>query len=105
MRCKVVAYGAHINIGVRVFLAAILLGPSEAEEACFVREVAGLLQKFLPIMGRETTIVPLGTGRLPSMVEEAVVVVRMLERKDLLVDESIESLELRVDVTDWNCSI
>ena len=98
MRSKVVANGTHVDVGVGVFLAAILLGPSEAEEACFVRQVAGLLQKVFPVMGRKTLIVPLSTGGLPPMVEEAVVVIRMLERKDLFVDESINSLDIGLQV-------
>ena len=98
MRSKMVADGTHVDVGVGVFLAAILLGPSEAEEACFVRQVAGLLQKVFPFMRRKTLIVPLSTRGLPPMVEEAVVVIRVLERKDLFVDESINSLDIGLQV-------
>ena len=48
--------------GVGVFLAAILLRPGEAEEACFVGEFAGLAKELFPVVSRKALVVPLSAS-------------------------------------------
>lgn len=81
---------AHVEIQVRVLLAAELLGHGEAVEASLVGEMAGLFEEGLPLVGWQTHVVPLGSRGFAPVVEKAVVVGGVLEGEDGSVDEGVE---------------
>jgi len=54
-----------------------------------VRPPARLGQQFLPLPVRQAAPVPVGAGVLAPVVEEPDVVVLLLQRADLLLDEVV----------------
>lgn len=83
--------GAHVQIHRRVFLPTELLGHGEAVKAGLVGEFARLRQQLLPLFRRQTLVVPLRARGLTAVVEEAVVVVAVLQREDGRRDELVEA--------------
>ena len=79
MRGQMVADSAHVDVGLFVFLSTKLLGVGEAVEASFVRELFGLHEDILPVVGREATFCPVRSRSFSPMIKEAVVVIFMLE--------------------------
>lgn len=73
--------------------ATILDGKRGAIEASGVGEVAGLREEGFPVCVREAACVPVGAGVLAAVVEEADVVVFVLEGEDLGFDEGVEGGE------------
>ena len=73
-----VANSAHVDVGLFVFLSTKFLRVSEAVEASFVRELFGLHEDILPVMGRQATFCPVRSRSLSSVIEEAVVVIFVL---------------------------
>ena len=59
-----------------------------------VREILGLAQQRFPFVARQAAILEIGTRPFAAMVEEADVVVGLLQRLDLAFDETIELSEL-----------
>jgi len=62
-----------------------------------IRTVLGLAQQRLPFMPRQAAIVEISARPFAAMVEEADVVVGLLQRLDLACDETVE-LSLRKSV-------
>ena len=75
---------------VRPILATILFRCREAPVSRLVGAAGRFLQQGLPFLVRQTVPVPVGACILPAMIEEAVVVVLVLERLDLGLDETFE---------------
>src|SRR5215470_12921294 len=59
-----------------------------------VGAVLGLAQQRLPFRPRQAAIVEIGARPFAAMVEEADVVVGLLERLDLARDEAVELVEI-----------
>jgi hypothetical protein len=51
-------------------------------------------EQLLPLLVGQAAAVPVGAGVLAAVVEEADVVVRLLERLDLALDEVVEDLQV-----------
>ena len=98
VRRQVVADRAHVEVLLVAARAAVLGGEGEAVEPCFIRQLAGFAQQDLPFVRGQPLIVPLCAGRFSSVVEELVVVVLVLEWDDLVVDECVEALEVRLQI-------
>ena len=68
---------------VRAVLAAILFRQRETQMAGFVGAILGFAQKLLPFRPRQTAFLEIGTRPFATMIEEADVVVGLLERRDV----------------------
>ena len=55
-------------------------------------------QQLLPVGAGHAVVLEVGAGPLPAVVEEALVVVLGLERRDLLLDERVERVQRGLDV-------
>jgi hypothetical protein len=62
-----------------------------AQEAGGIRSPAHLAQQRVPLGAGDATVLDVGAGELPPVVEEADVVVLLLERLDLGLDEVVDS--------------
>ena len=78
--------------------AAELLGQREAQPAGGVGPPAHLAQQLLPLLAGDAVVLEVGAGPLAAVVEEALVVVLRLERRDLRLDEVVELVERGLDV-------
>ena len=78
------------HVEVRTTPPAEALREVVAEEAGGVGPPAHLAEQRLPLLVREPVAVPVGPAVLPPVVEEPLVVVLGLERRDLVGDEAIE---------------
>ena len=70
--------------------AAVLLGERPTVEARCVGHPLDLVQQLLPLLVGQPATLPVGACILPAVVEEADVVVLLLERLDLLLDEVVQ---------------
>ena len=86
------AYDSHPQIApssILAILSAVLLGEVQSKEAGFVGESARFCEQGFPFWPREAAVVPVCAGVLAPVVEEAVVVVAVLQGEDLVVDELV----------------
>jgi len=88
----------HRHPEVRAVLAAVALRDRKAQMPGLVREGLRLTQQVFPLMTRQPTLVEIRTRPLPAVIEEANVVVALLQRLDGLLDESIKLGEIRSQV-------
>ncbi len=89
---QVLADDGHSQI--RAVPAAVFGAEWIAVVAGGVGEPFGLIEQKLPLLVGEPTAIPVGTSVFTSMVEEADVVVALLERFDLALDERVELIEI-----------
>src|SRR5690242_10675733 len=85
---QVLADHRHAQVG--AVPAAVLLREGVPEVAGSVGPAARLGEQFLPLPTGQAAAVPVGPGVLPAVVEEPFVVVLLLERLDLALDELVE---------------
>ena len=86
----------HPEVG--TVLAAIALRNREAQMAGGVGEVLGLAQQRFPFVPRQAAIVEIGARPFAAVIEEADVVVGLLQRLDLAHDEAVEFVEIGCEV-------
>ena len=86
----------HPEVG--AVLAAIALRDREAQMAGGVGEILGLAQQRFPFMPRQAAIVEIGARPFAAVIEEADVVVGLLQRLDLALDEAVEFVEIGCEV-------
>ncbi len=84
----------HRHPEVGAVLAAILLRNRKAQMAGGVGQVLRLAQQRFPFVPRQAAIVEIGARPFAAMIEEADVVVGLLQRLDLACDEAIEFVEI-----------
>ena len=84
----------HRHPQVRAIFAAVLLGESEAVVAGLVGEVLDVAQQPLPFGSGQPAMLEIRARPFAAMIEEADVVVGLLERADLDVDEGVELPEI-----------
>ena len=89
---KMLADHRHPQIG--AVLAAISLRDREAQMACGVGEILHPAQQRLPFMPRQPAIFEISARPFAAVIEEADVVVGLLDRLDLARDEAIEFVEI-----------
>ncbi len=89
---EVLADHGHAEVG--AVLAAELFREGIAVVARGVGETAGLVQQQFPLLVGQTTALPVGARVLSPVVEEADVVVLLLERFDLALDEVVQLEEV-----------
>ena len=89
---QVLADHRHPEIG--AILAAIGGWQGEAIVPRLVGQLAGLGQQLFPLVFRQTAAVPVGAGPFAAVVEEALIVVARLQRRDLAIDEGVELGEI-----------
>src|SRR3546814_19460285 len=87
-------FADHRHPQVRPVLAAIGFGRRETPVSRLVGTARRLLQQRLPLVTRQTLIVPVGAAMLAAMVEEADIVVSCLKRLDLGSDEGVEFVQI-----------
>jgi fatty-acyl-CoA synthase len=75
-------------------LAAITFRERKAQMPCGVGEILRTAQQRLPFMPRQATIVEIGPRPFAAMIEEADIVIGVLDRLDLFGDEAIELVEI-----------
>jgi hypothetical protein len=71
-------------------LASVFVGQAEAVKASFVCSAAGFSEQVFPFFAWGAAGVPVGSGVLTAVIEEAFVVVLGLERLDFTVDKGIQ---------------
>jgi hypothetical protein len=79
---------------VRTAFAAMFFRPCEAQMTGFVGDRARFGEQCLPVLARQTVVVPVGARMFAAMIEEPDVIVAVLDRHDLLFDELIEFVEI-----------
>src|SRR5262249_30980232 len=79
-------------------LATELFRQGEAQEASPVGALAHLAQQVFPLLARKAAMLEIGPRPLAAVIEEAVVVVLLLERDDFLLDEGVDVDEQLLDV-------
>lgn len=94
VRGHVEAHGAHVQVHVRVGFAAELGGEGEPVEAVVVGQTPGLGEEGFPFVPWEALVVPVCAGVFAAVVEEAVVVVLVLEGEDRGLDEGVEGADV-----------
>jgi hypothetical protein len=95
-RREMLADHGHPEIG--TVLAAIALRNREPQVTGGVGEIFGLAQQRFPFVPRQAAIVEIGARPFAAVIEEADVVVGLLQRLDLAHDEAIEFVEIRCEV-------
>ena len=93
LRRQVLADHRHPEVG--AVSPAELLREGVAVVPGGVGKPAGLAEQRLPLLVGQAAALPVGAGVLPAVVEEADVVVLLLERTDLPLDEVVELVEVR----------
>ena len=83
---------------VRSVASAVLGGKRVAEMPGGVGSSSCLSEQRLPLRIRQSTALPIGPGVLATMIEEPDVVVGLLERDDLGLDEGVELVEIGAQV-------
>ena len=101
-RGEVFADHGHAEVG--AVFAAVFLGKRIAVVASVVGEFARFREQRFPLLGRQTAAVPVGTRVFAPVIEEADVVVRVLQRFDYLLDEVVEFDQI-VGQIFWNVEI
>ena len=89
---KMLANDRHPEVG--AVLAAIAFRDRETQMAGGVGEIFRLAQQRFPFMPRQPAIVEIGARPFAAVVEEADIVVGLLERLDLARDELVEFVEI-----------
>ena len=89
---EVLADDRHGEVGAA--LAAHAFGPGVAVVAGLVGDLAGFGEEFFPFVQGKPALVPIGAGPFAAVVEEADVVVAVLDRLDLGLDEGVELVEI-----------
>ena len=97
-------FADHRHAEVGAVFAAVFLRERIAIVAGVVGELAGFREQRFPVLRRQTAAVPVGARVFAAMIEEADVVVRILERLDFLLDEVVEFDEI-VGQIFWNVEI
>jgi hypothetical protein len=98
---KVLSYDRHPEVAastVCAILATVLLGKRQAVEASFISKLSGLCQELLPLLARQTTVVPVGSCMFATVIEEAVIVVFVLEGCDLLVNKLVKICKVLLEI-------
>ncbi len=90
--CQVFADDCHPEVA--AVLAAVLFGQREAPEAGGVGATYAFGEEGFPVWVRKATVGPVGTGVFAPVVEEAVVVVRVLEGGYGGVDKGVKRVEV-----------
>ena len=93
---QVLTDDGHLQVGGG--LAAVLLGQRQSEPAGGIGPPAHLSQQLLPVLAGDAAVFPVRAGPLPAMVEESAVVVLLLERFDLALDELVQSVQGDLDL-------
>ena len=96
LRGQVLADDGHAQIA--ALLAAVLLRPRVPVEAGGVGPAPGFGHQQLPLVVGKPAAIPVGPGVFPAVVQEANVVVFLLEWFDLRLDEGVDLLEEFPDV-------
>jgi hypothetical protein len=86
----------HPEVG--TVLAAIMLRNREAQMAGGVGEILGLAQQRFPFVPRQAAVFEIGARPFAAVVEEADVVIGLLQRLDLARDEAVEFVEIGREV-------
>ncbi len=94
---KMLADHGHPEIG--AILAAVALGDRKAKMPRVVGEVFHLSQQRFPLVPRQPAIVEIGARPFAAVVEEADVVIGLLDRLDLARDELVELGEIGDEVS------
>ena len=85
-------------------LAAILFRQAEPEMPGLVRQALRLAQQLFPFLARQALVLEIGSGPFAAMIEEPYIVVLLLQRLDLVLDELIENDQVIGNVL-WNVEI
>src|SRR5581483_7242849 len=93
---KMLADHGHPQVG--AVLAAIALWNGKAQMARRVGAVLRLAQQRLPVMAWQAAMLEIGARPFAAMVEEADVVIGLLQRLDLARDEAVEFVEIGDEV-------
>ena len=93
---QVLADDRHLEV--RRVATAELGRQREAQPAGGVGAAAHLAQQLLPFGAWNAAVVEVGARPLPAVIEEAHVVVGLLQRLDLAFDELVELVEGRLDL-------
>ena len=93
---EVLADDRHLEV--RCAAPAELLGEGESQPAGGIGAATHLAQQLLPLLSRHTVVVEVGARPLTAMVEEPHVVVGVLQREDLGLDERVEVVERLLDL-------
>src|SRR4051794_23128109 len=92
LRGEMLADHGHPEVG--AVLAAIALRNRETQMAGRIGAILGLTQQLLPLMPRQPAILKIGPRPFAAMIKKTDVVVGLLQRLDLGVDEAIELVEI-----------
>ena len=84
----------HRHPQVRAAVAAVLARQREAIEAGAVSAAARFRQQLFPFASRQAAALEIGARPFAAMIEEALVVVLRLQRRDFRGDECIEPCEI-----------
>lgn len=90
------SYNGHPEIRASAagfILSTILLWQAEAPEPCLVGAACAFSKQLFPFFARQAIVVPVGAAMLAAMIEEAIVVVLVLQWLYLALDEGIELLK------------
>src|SRR5881227_1864824 len=86
----------HPEIG--AVLAAVALGDRKTQMPRIIGEILDPAKQRFPLMPWQSAIVEIGARPFAAMIEEADVVVGLLDRLDLALDESVEFVEISREV-------
>src|SRR5207248_2678952 len=86
----------HPEVG--TVLAAVALWNREAQMSRGVRKILRLAQQRFPFMPWQAAVFEIGARPFAAMIEEADVVVGLLQRLDLARDEAVEFVEISREV-------
>ncbi len=92
---QVLADDRHLQVAGPV--AAVLGRERPPQPAGRISGAAHLTQQVLPLLAWYAVVLEVGSSPLPAVVEEPHVVVALLERNDLGLDERIEPVERVLD--------
>ena len=79
-------------------LAAEFLRQCQPQESRLIGAAAHLAQQRFPILARQAAMLEIGARPLTAVIEEPVVIVLMLQRHDLAIDELVDLAEKLGDV-------
>ena len=89
---QMLADSRHAQIG--AVLAAKFLGQGVAIMAGGIGDLSHFDQQRFPFLGRQTLVFPVGPRILAPVVEEADIVVALLDRLDLGLDEGVQHVQI-----------
>ena len=96
LRRKVLADDCHLDVARA--LTAELGRQRQSQPTCRVGAATHLAQQLFPVLPWHATVFEIGAGVFAAMIEEADVVVLLLERFDLALDEFVELVERYLNV-------